>query len=97
MKAIELHTTTDMLGQLKVEYNINQPKKNVRVLILVDDEYPNLESDDVWLSNAANSTAFSFLNEPVEDVYSLNDGERIDSKSDCTTFHNQKKIGSFES
>lgn len=67
-----------MLGQLKVEYNINQPKKNVRVLILVDDEYPNLESDDVWLSGVANSPAFSFLNEPVEDVYSLNDGERID-------------------
>jgi hypothetical protein len=43
----------------------------VRVIILVpDDEI----SEATWLAAATSNPAFSFLNDPVEDVYTLDDG-----------------------
>ena len=48
---------------------------NVRVIVLVD-----MRGDDdeqAWLRNAACSSAYEFLKDSVEDVYTIRDGEAI--------------------
>ncbi len=45
----------------------------VRVIILVPEQTDISEGE--WLRAAAKSSAFDFLEEPEEDIYSLNDGK----------------------
>ena len=78
MKAIEFHSKTDKAGYLKVDYKMNLPNKKVRVIILVDNEYPMLDDDKIWTQAMAQNPSFDFLKEPEENIYSLNDGEPFD-------------------
>jgi hypothetical protein len=75
MKAIEINSKTDAAGHLKIDYKLNKSNSHVRVLILVEEDSQKQEEENLWLSSISKSPAFSFLNEPVEDVYSINDGE----------------------
>ncbi len=75
MKAIEINSKTDKYGNLKIEYPLNKKNRNVRVLILLDDDYINPEDEKLWLQSISKNPAFDFLNDPAEEIYSLKDGE----------------------
>ena len=84
MNAIEMTGTIDEHRQLRLDGTLPfSGPMCVRVLIL----YPvvDLRSERDWLEAAARNPAFAFLNEPEEDIYSLDDGE---------PFHDQIQGGS---
>ncbi|MBT3207963.1 MAG: hypothetical protein HN704_05345 [Bacteroidetes bacterium] len=79
MKVVETTGIIDNNNILKIDKTINKQflKKSVRVLILLPEE--NDKSDEIdeklWLKSISNNSAFSFLNAPEEDIYSLSDGK----------------------
>jgi len=75
MKAIEIHSKTDKMGHLKIDYKLNRSEKDVRIIILLDEENSQVEEDKLWMESISKNPAFDFLNEPEEDIYSKNDGE----------------------
>ena len=77
MKAIELNSKTDEFGHLKIDFKLDKTERNVRVLILFDDKKTPEDEEKLWMSSISNNPAFDFLNDPEEDIYSLNDGEPI--------------------
>ena len=76
MKAIEIKSRTDEFGHLKIDYKLDRTEQKVRVLILFEDEKYN-DEEKLWMNSISNNPAFDFLNNPEEDIYSLNDGEPI--------------------
>ena len=76
MKAIEINSKTDKNGHLKIDYPLHTKERNVRVLILLDDDTPEEQNDEkLWMQSIVNNPAFDFLNDPGENIYSLKDGE----------------------
>ena len=75
MKAIEINSKTDKAGHLKIDYKLDKSESNVRVLILLDEDSSELEEEKLWLNSISKNPAFDFLNDPMEDIYSLKDGE----------------------
>jgi len=78
MRAIEINSRTDKFGHLNIDYKLNKSDLDVRVLILVDDDYPEIEEEKLWMSSISKNPAFDFLSEPEEDIYSHKDGEPFD-------------------
>ena len=77
MKAIEIKSKTDSSGHLNIEYKLDQANRDVRVLILLEEgDYPDEEK--LWMDSISENPSFDFLNDPAEDIYSLNDGEPLD-------------------
>ena len=76
MKAIEINSRTDKFGHLKIDYKLNKSDRKVRVLILFEDEKSEYE-EKLWMNSISKNPAFDFLNDPEEDIYSLNDGEPL--------------------
>jgi len=74
MRAIEINSKTDKTGHLKIDYKLDKSDINVRVLILLDDDTEQ-DEEKLWLKSISKNPAFSYLNDPAEEVYSLNDGE----------------------
>lgn len=74
MKAIETTGTIDEQRRLLLDepLPIVGPSR-VRVIILVDEETDIDEKE--WLRAATANTAFDFLEEPEEDIYTLADGK----------------------
>jgi hypothetical protein len=74
MTAIEMTGTIDEHRQLQLDspLPVFGPMR-VRVIVL----YPASEEWDEaeWLRSAARNPAFSYLKDPAEDIYSLNDGK----------------------
>ena len=77
MKAIEIKTRTDNTGSLKLDILLKKKNKQVKILILFKEEDEILDDENLWLYANSNNPSFDFLNEPEEDIYSLNDGEPI--------------------
>ncbi|NOY51909.1 MAG: hypothetical protein GXO88_15260 [Chlorobi bacterium] len=75
MKAIEITSKTDKTGHLKIDYNLNKSNKNVRILILLDEDAYEQDEEKLWMASISKNPSFDFLNDPAEDVYSLKDGE----------------------
>lgn len=75
MRAIEINANTDQSGHLKIDYVLNRANRNVRVLILLEDDTYQQEEENLWMNAISNNPAFDYLNDPAEDVYSLKDGE----------------------
>ncbi len=75
MRAIELNSRTDRFGHLKIDYKLNQSERNVRVLILLEDDQYEQEEEKLWMNSVSKNPSFDFLNEPAEDIYSPKDGE----------------------
>ena len=79
MKAIEMTGIVDEHHQLQLD-GLLPVSGPVRVHIL----YPLSDEDEwdetEWLRAAVRNPAFAFLNDPVEDIYSLSDGD---------TFHDE--------
>jgi len=79
LKAIEVQSKTDEHGNLKFDIPLQVKDKSVRILILFDEnEGDNTEYD--WLKYASASPAYNVLNEPDEDIYSLDDWEQLNDK-----------------
>ena len=74
LKAIELTGTIDQEHRLILDnpLPINGPSR-VRVIILVSDETEIDEQE--WLRAASGNSAFDFIKDPAEDIYTLSDGK----------------------
>jgi len=75
MQAIETTALIDQSGNLQLLTPIRLRNQKVRIIILLS-ESDDLE-DKTWLY-AIQNPAFDFLNEPGEDIYSIQDGNQID-------------------
>jgi hypothetical protein len=75
MKAIEINAKTDKHGNLKIDYFLNKKDTDVRVIILLDDDYSSPDDEKQWLKSISKNPAFDFLNDPGEDIYSIKNGE----------------------
>ena len=80
MKAIEINTKTDESGRLKVDIPLKKENQEVRLLILLNEDDETDEDEQQWLYSISKSPSFDFLNEPEEDIYSLNDGEPVNDE-----------------
>ena len=74
MRAIETTGTVDQESRLVLDapLPITGPSR-VRVIILVVEE-TDIEEQE-WLRAAASNSAFDFLKDPSEDIYTLSDGK----------------------
>ncbi len=76
MTAIETTGTIDKHNRIQLDRSlpIIGPKR-VRLIILspADDDWNEAE----WLQAAAQNSAFDFLNDPAEDIYTLDDGKPL--------------------
>ena len=77
MEAIEIKSRTDKKGFIRLDYPLKIKDKNVRILILVEDEIDQQDEETEWLKAVSNNPAFHFLQEPEENIYGLNDGNPI--------------------
>lgn len=75
MRAIEINSKTDKKGHLRFDYKLDKSEKEVRVLILLDEDQAETDDEAIWMSSISSNPAFDFLNDPGEDIYTLNDGE----------------------
>jgi hypothetical protein len=76
MRAIEAKGTIDAQGQLHLdEPLVSVSSGRVRIIVL----FPEVADIDEreWLSAASKNPAFDFLNDPIEDIYTLRDGKPI--------------------
>lgn len=73
MKAIEINTRTNKKGRLSLDFQLDQPDKKVRLLILLENDEETQEES--WLKAVSSNPAFDFLKEADEDIYTVNDGE----------------------
>lgn len=74
MKAIELFSKKNKEGILKMSYHFNRINKDVKVIILYDDK-KDKDEEVLWMKSIKNNSAFNFLMDKVEDVYSFDDGK----------------------
>lgn len=74
MQAIEVRGRIDEQRRLHLDEDlpVNGPSA-VRVIILLPDEADIDERE--WLRAAATNPAFDFLDDPAEDIYTLDDGK----------------------
>jgi hypothetical protein len=79
LKALEVNAKINKDHQLELDTPLpdNLPE-HVRVIVLFNAE--DEISDSEWLAAAARSSAFDFLNDPAEDIYSLEDGTPFDAQ-----------------
>ena len=77
MKAIEIKAKTDKAGRIKIDHDLGVSGRNVRILILLEDEVSEGVEESQWLNSVRKNSAFDFLNEPEEDIYSLEDGKPL--------------------
>lgn len=79
MRALEATGTVDESGQLHLDQplQLHGPDR-VRVLLLFKEESDIDEG--VWLAGAARNSAFDFLRDPGEDIYSITDGKPFADK-----------------
>ncbi|MEM9991256.1 MAG: hypothetical protein AAF738_05790 [Bacteroidota bacterium] len=74
MKTLELNGFLNERGILQLDRPLKIVNQRVKVIILV----PEVEIDDsAWLQATFSSTAFDFLHDKEEDIYSLSDGKAI--------------------
>jgi hypothetical protein len=76
MRAIETIGTLDTQGHIKLDSPQPQAKTSrVRIIMLLE------EDDDLgpgeWESAIATNPSFAFLNDPEEDIYTLEDGKPV--------------------
>lgn len=74
LAAIELSGTVNENHQIQLDEPLPiEASKRVRVIVLYSTD--NDISDKEWMQAAGANPAFSFLNDPAEDIYSLEDGK----------------------
>jgi hypothetical protein len=79
MRAIEVSGTINAQGQLQLDHPLAfATDSRVRAILLFPETIEGEELE--WLKIAASNPAFQFLNDPEEDVYTLEDGQPIDDE-----------------
>ncbi len=73
MKAIETTGHIDKDGHLNVQQKLDALRGLVRVIVLFPEDDKIKESD--WQKSAKANSAFDFLNDAAEDIYTLTDGK----------------------
>lgn len=73
MKAIEIKAKTDKNGNLSISEKLNFSNKEVRVLILVEEEEDIDEKS--WLKALSKNPSFDFLAEAEQDIYTSKHGK----------------------
>ena len=73
LQAVELIGTIDEKGQLHLDAPISAVGQGRVRVILLPEEAEIGENE--WLKAAASNPAFDFLKDPVEDIYTLDDGQ----------------------
>lgn len=75
MRAIETTGTLTAQGQLQLDHPLPQSQSSrVRVILLMPDDDLDQES---WLQAVASNPSFAFLNDPEEDIYTLDNGHPV--------------------
>jgi len=77
MKATEIRLKTDNSGHLKIDYPLDKKNRDIRVIILWEEDAGEPESEKLWLQSISDNPVFDFLNEPEENIYSLKDGDPL--------------------
>jgi len=79
LTAIELHGTVNEFHQLELDtmIPISGPKR-VRIIVLFPSDNDVMEEE--WNHSAVHNSAFDYLKEPEEDIYSISDGKPFDDK-----------------
>ena len=79
MQAIETTGIINNNNILKIKHKINSQflNKTVRILILFNEEQESINEidEELWLKSISQNSAFDFLNDSEEDIYSLTDGK----------------------
>ena len=71
MEAIEKIVRFDEDGNTTLKLGKHFSKKDAKIVVLIkDDEI----SENEWLSLAMKGGSFDFLNDPAEDIYTMEDG-----------------------
>ncbi len=82
MQAIETTGIINNNNILKIKHKINNQflNKSVRILILFNEELESIDEIDenLWLKSISQNSAFNFLNDSEEDIYSLTDGSPLE-------------------
>ena len=73
MQAIEISGKIDENGDLKTFDRFQFRNKEVKIIVLFEDD--GLESNSNWLKAAAENPSFQFLADPKEDIYSALHGK----------------------
>jgi hypothetical protein len=76
MRAIEINARIDNKGFIQLEHPLGIKEKKVKLIILMEEDSP--ENENSWLKAISSNPAFSFLNEPDENIYTANDGKDIE-------------------
>lgn len=73
MRAIEATGILTTEGQIQLDHPLPQDKPSrVRVILLMSKE--DELDEQTWLSAISSNPGFAFLNDPEEDIYTLEDG-----------------------
>lgn len=76
MRAIETTGTLTTQGQIQLDHPLPQDKPSrVRIILLVAEE-EDLD-EQTWLNAVSRNPSFAFLNDPEEDIYTLEDGHPV--------------------
>jgi hypothetical protein len=76
MRAIEITGILTTQGQIQLDHPLPQDKPSrVRVILLMSEE-DDLD-ETTWLSAVSSNPSFAFLNDPEEDIYTLEDGHPV--------------------
>jgi len=78
MKAIEVSGFLDEKGQLNLDTPIKIVNQRVKVILLIPEEEEI--SDAAWLNGMASNSAFKFLEDEAEDIYTINDGQPMQNE-----------------
>lgn len=78
MRAIEIKSKTDVAGNLRIDYPVQKSNRNVRVIILLEEEEQAEDDEGLWMKSVSKNPAFEYLNSDSEDIYTVNDGEPLD-------------------
>jgi len=74
---VEKETYDELVGESNVNYRANNVRKNKMPLYHENNDKNEVKDyeEKLWDYAAATSPAFNFLNDPEEDIYTLEDGE----------------------
>jgi hypothetical protein len=76
MRAIEATGILNTQGQIQLDNPLPQDKSSrVRVILLMSEEEDL--SEKTWLDAVSTNPSFAFLDDPEEDIYTLEDGQPV--------------------
>lgn len=77
MKAEEIYATVDENGLLHIDQPLSFKNKKVKLIVLAQEDDIN---DKEWMKFLASNSAFDFLKDEAEDIYTINDGKPYNSE-----------------